>query len=290
MQPEGKILLNLTGGKIVCDRLTIAQKPRQRMRGLLGRSSLSAGEGMLLQPAPSIHTAFMRFDIDVVFLDGTLQVKRIVEALAPWRMAAERGAWAVLEVAAGAAASARLAVGDQLGVVDISDPIASMLCDLRSGEKKRGELRLDPVARMPVADEVATAALSSPPPGERSGRSGTGEALRVLVVGKDRRFRAVTAALLTRRGCSVYLGDRLEPGAVPAGDAAVDVVVVDLSTSDDGIEAFRHTLEEGRPEAGIVLVGDGADHLPLGVLPKWGEFDVLYGAIRSARDAWGVRA
>jgi len=56
-------------GTVVCERCLLAETPLARLRGLLGRSGLSSGEGLLLRPAGSIHTAFMRFTIDAVFLD-----------------------------------------------------------------------------------------------------------------------------------------------------------------------------------------------------------------------------
>jgi uncharacterized membrane protein (UPF0127 family) len=84
------------------------------MRGLLGRRSLPADEGILIRPTTSIHMWFMRFPIDAVFLDRDLQVLKVVENLKPWRMAAKRGAKSVLELAAGAAASARLQVGERV--------------------------------------------------------------------------------------------------------------------------------------------------------------------------------
>lgn len=82
------------------------------MRGLLGRSSLAAGEGMLFRPASSIHMFFMRFAIDAVFCDDDLVVLQVVPSLKPWRIASRRGAKVVVELAAGAASG--LAVGDRL--------------------------------------------------------------------------------------------------------------------------------------------------------------------------------
>src|ERR1051325_378188 len=58
----------------VCDVCTIADRALPRMKGLLGRRSLPPGEGILITPAPSIHTWFMRFPIDVVFLGRDLEV------------------------------------------------------------------------------------------------------------------------------------------------------------------------------------------------------------------------
>jgi uncharacterized protein len=98
-------------GRIVCGALAVADSARSRMRGLLGRDSLGEHEGLLLRPAGSIHTAFMRFPIDAVFLDADLRVLRVEANLRPWRIAAQRGARAVVELPAGAAESRGLAVG-----------------------------------------------------------------------------------------------------------------------------------------------------------------------------------
>lgn len=87
---------------------------RERMRGLLGRTGLSAGEGMLITKTSSIHTYFMAFPIDAVFLDKELRVRRIASDLRPWRMAWKRGCKSVLELPAGAAAAAGIDVGSRL--------------------------------------------------------------------------------------------------------------------------------------------------------------------------------
>jgi uncharacterized protein len=91
-------------GTVVCESCTVARTPLARMRGLLGRSGLSTGEGLLLQPAGSVHTFFMRFPIDVVFLDADRRVLRVAPNVRPWRTAAAKKARAVLELAAGEAA------------------------------------------------------------------------------------------------------------------------------------------------------------------------------------------
>ena len=98
----------------MCERCTLADSPLTRLRGLLGRDGLDAGEGLLLQPASSIHTFFMRFPIDAVFLDRALVVVGIADEVEPWRAASRRGAKAVLELPAGESLRRGLAVGDQL--------------------------------------------------------------------------------------------------------------------------------------------------------------------------------
>lgn len=90
-------------GEVVCERCLVADSMLPRMRGLLGRSALAHDEGILLRPASSVHTWFMRFAIDVVFVDRELRVLRVVPNLRPWRFAARFGARATIELAAGEA-------------------------------------------------------------------------------------------------------------------------------------------------------------------------------------------
>jgi len=101
-------------GTIVCERCTVADNPLRRMRGLLGRDGLESGEGLLLRPASAVHTYFMRFPIDVVFLDRALVVVGISDSVEPWRARSRKGAKAVLELPAGESERRGLAVGDRL--------------------------------------------------------------------------------------------------------------------------------------------------------------------------------
>lgn len=91
------------------------------MKGLLGRKELPPDEGILLRPASSVHTAFMRFPIDVVFLDRNKAIVGIAHAVKPWRgVAGARGAGAALELPAGTAKAHDLHIGDVLSVVPVS--------------------------------------------------------------------------------------------------------------------------------------------------------------------------
>jgi hypothetical protein len=96
------------------DRLEIADRALPRMRGLLGRDAMAEDEGLLLRPAGTIHTFFMRFPIDAVFLDRDLVVIGTVEHIGPWATASRPGARAVLEVAAGTCERLRVKKGDRL--------------------------------------------------------------------------------------------------------------------------------------------------------------------------------
>jgi uncharacterized protein len=84
------------------------------MRGLLGRSGLEPGEGMLFEPAGSIHMFFMRFAIDAIFVDRDGTVLKIAANLKPWRMAWARRGHAVIELAAGEVARRGIAPGDRI--------------------------------------------------------------------------------------------------------------------------------------------------------------------------------
>jgi uncharacterized membrane protein (UPF0127 family) len=88
------IAVHAASGRTLASRVTKADDSASRSKGLLGRESLDADEGMwILQPklawlvpCPTIHTFFMKFSIDVLFLDGGLHVRRVIENLKPWRL------------------------------------------------------------------------------------------------------------------------------------------------------------------------------------------------------------
>jgi uncharacterized membrane protein (UPF0127 family) len=108
-------------GTLVCERCEVAESAFARMRGLLGRTGLEPGTGMLINPAPSVMTFFMRFPIDVVFLDRDRRVVGVRHRLGPWRFAGARRAVAALELPAGAAATAGIHEGDVLVLEDVEN-------------------------------------------------------------------------------------------------------------------------------------------------------------------------
>ena len=89
----------------------VARTLLARMRGLLARPALLAGQGMLILPCNMIHTLGMRYPIDVVFLRRDGMVLRVASAVAPRRMRAHLGAHCVLELAAGEAARCAIVPG-----------------------------------------------------------------------------------------------------------------------------------------------------------------------------------
>ena len=95
--------------------VTEARSSWTRMVGLLAHRSLAVGDGLLLAPAWSIHTWFMRFPIDVVFLDAGQRVTRVCPALPAWRIVSgTRKARTVLEFGAGTLDRVHLQPGDRL--------------------------------------------------------------------------------------------------------------------------------------------------------------------------------
>src|SRR6059058_5241587 len=108
------VSLRTAEGQVVCERCSVADSPWPRMRELLGRRGLESGEGLLLRPTGSVHTFFMRFPIDVVFLSREGEVLKIAQALPPWRTAGARRAKVVLELAADEAERREIRVGTRL--------------------------------------------------------------------------------------------------------------------------------------------------------------------------------
>jgi uncharacterized protein len=83
----------------------------QRLGGLLARPRLQAGEALVLAPCSSVHTFFMRYDIDVVFVDRWGKVLKVVHNLRPWRGAGCWSAHAAIELLAGQAQAHGLHAG-----------------------------------------------------------------------------------------------------------------------------------------------------------------------------------
>jgi len=110
-------ILNRTRDNVVCEHAELADNPWLRLKGLLGRKSLESGHGMLLMPSPSIHSAFMRFEFDAVFLDREFRVVRIASHIRPWKALMAKGARSVLELAAGEIERRGVEVGDELAVI-----------------------------------------------------------------------------------------------------------------------------------------------------------------------------
>jgi len=110
-------LSNRRTGELVATRLEPAFDSVTRRRGLLGRNGLKAGTGLVIAPSNSVHTFFMRFAIDLIFVMRDGRVAKVRQRVGPWRMAASVRAFAVIELPAGTLAGTDVRAGDPLEVV-----------------------------------------------------------------------------------------------------------------------------------------------------------------------------
>ena len=102
-------------GTTVAGDVAVADNPYRRFMGLMGKRELKDGVGLYLKPCSSIHMFFMRFPIDVAFVDKDNRVVRLYHGLRPWRMSRiVRQAKAAIELPSGALAQAGVGVGDLL--------------------------------------------------------------------------------------------------------------------------------------------------------------------------------
>ncbi len=107
---------------IVVPQLEVAATVWTQTVGLMGRKEIPLDGGLLIPHCNAIHTAFVRFPIDVLFLDRDLTVVRAISALAPWRIVGfVRNAKSVVELPVGTLVFNRIEVGQRF-VVDIFAP------------------------------------------------------------------------------------------------------------------------------------------------------------------------
>jgi len=110
-----KTAVLVKNGEKVVEAVELAVDLKSRLVGLLGRSSLGTRRAMYLSPCSSIHTFFMKFPIDLVFLSRGLEVTKIVRDVGPWRMViGGPDAWSVLEMESGWFPADALKVGDKV--------------------------------------------------------------------------------------------------------------------------------------------------------------------------------
>ena len=109
------IIRNVTRDTELANAAWVARGFVSRLVGLMGRASLEPGEALVLDPCTSVHTAFMRFAIDVVYLDRSKRVVKAVSALKPYRVSGVlRGARSVVECPSGVIEETGTVAGDEL--------------------------------------------------------------------------------------------------------------------------------------------------------------------------------
>ncbi len=107
---------NETRKTVLAEAADVADTSAKRRTGLLKHSRLEPGDGLWIRPCESVHTFFMKFPIDLVYLDKRLKVRKVRHAVPAWRLSACLTAHSVLELPAGMAQQTQTAVGDVLAM------------------------------------------------------------------------------------------------------------------------------------------------------------------------------
>lgn len=111
------VLGNKSTNLKLVENLEVAKTFGARGKGLLGRKFLAPDQALWIHRCNSIHTCFMQFSIDCVFVDKSLKVKAIYQDIKPWRLVLPVwGASSVIEMASGTSRNLKISVGDQLYV------------------------------------------------------------------------------------------------------------------------------------------------------------------------------
>ncbi|HKE87460.1 MAG TPA: DUF192 domain-containing protein [Vicinamibacterales bacterium] len=110
-------LVNQRTDEALAEYIEVAVTRRARRKGLLGRDAIGEACALILAPCAAIHTMFMRFDIDAVFVDEDGCAVKIVRGMTPWRIAANVSAHAVVELASGTLSENDITIGDRLYLV-----------------------------------------------------------------------------------------------------------------------------------------------------------------------------
>jgi uncharacterized protein len=109
-------IFNVTRNTEVARNAEVARSGAKRSKGLLGRKCLASGEGMWIVPCEAVHTFFMKFALDLIYLDRKLRVKKVRTNVSPWRFSACLSAHSILELPCGAIGDSQTVAGDLLEI------------------------------------------------------------------------------------------------------------------------------------------------------------------------------
>ena len=110
------VIRNLTRGTVLADAADVADTSAKRRVGLLKHDRLAPGQGLWIVPCESVHSFFMRFAIDLVYLDRKHRVRKVRHAMAPWRVSACLTAHSIVELPAGTVKASGTEPCDQLQI------------------------------------------------------------------------------------------------------------------------------------------------------------------------------
>lgn len=110
-------MVNTSKDTVLADRAGKVDTPVSRGIGLIGKKGLPEGTGLIIQPCNSVVSFFMRFTIDVVFVDANSTVCHVMHSMAPWRTSKiVRKSKLVVELAPGTASATNTAIGDRIDI------------------------------------------------------------------------------------------------------------------------------------------------------------------------------
>ena len=107
---------NQTRNTVLGEAVELADTSEKRRVGLLKHARLEPGSGLWIVPCESVHTFFMKFPIDLVYLDKHRKVRKVKHAVPPWRLSACLTAHSILELPAGTAKNSGTLRGDELSI------------------------------------------------------------------------------------------------------------------------------------------------------------------------------
>lgn len=110
-------VINISKNTVLGDRVALADSFISRLFGLVLRHSLPEGEGLIIKPCNSIHMFFMKFSIDLLFVDKDDTIVYLVEEMKPWKISKViLNSYYVIELPSGVIAKTRTEIGDKLEI------------------------------------------------------------------------------------------------------------------------------------------------------------------------------
>jgi uncharacterized membrane protein (UPF0127 family) len=111
---------NQTRNAVLGEAVDVADTSEKRRVGLLKHERLEPGEGLWIKPCESVHTFFMKFAIDLVYVDKNQKVRKVRSAVPPWRLSACLTAHSIIELPAGTIERTGTQAGDELSIEKLS--------------------------------------------------------------------------------------------------------------------------------------------------------------------------
>lgn len=111
---------NLTRDTLIANSLEAAASGPKRSKGLLGRNGIEKGGGLWIIPCEAVHTFFMKFPIDLIYIDRNYRVKKVRSNVGPWRISGCLTAHSVIELPSGSVRESKTERGDLLEISEIN--------------------------------------------------------------------------------------------------------------------------------------------------------------------------